>query len=97
MPEKSDLPQYEKADRPRKKEEKKQEEVAAPIVRKETKTSSGRIYTIQDVAANCTDKSAWTTVNGRVYDLTGFLNRHPGGYQAISRAVGKEGTEVFSK
>lgn len=41
--------------------------------------------------------SAWTAVGGKVYDITDFLNRHPGGYSAISRAIGKDGTNVFSK
>jgi cytochrome b involved in lipid metabolism len=40
---------------------------------------------------------AWTAINGRVYDLSDFLNRHPGGYHAIFRSVGKDGTFVFGK
>ena len=40
---------------------------------------------------------AWTVVGGRVYDLTNFVNKHPGGYTAIMRAVGRDGTSVFCK
>ena len=111
MPEKSDIPQYEKLGTKRKEERKEeikedppiQRRPEAPIVRKETATkpssssSGGGGYTMQEVAMHNSDKSPWTVVNGRVYDLTGFLYRHPGGYSAISRAVGRDGTDVFCK
>ena len=70
-------------------------------MRKETVTkpsaSKGSGYTMQEVAMHNSDKSPWTVVGGRVYDLTGFLYKHPGGYSAISKAVGRDGTSVFCK
>jgi len=54
-------------------------------------------FTMQEVMAHNSPSNAWTVVDGRVYDITDFLNRHPGGYYAISRAIGKDGTTVFSK
>jgi cytochrome b involved in lipid metabolism len=50
---------------------------------------------MQDVMSHNRPTDAWTAVNGRVYDITNFLNRHPGGYSVIARAIGKDGTEIF--
>lgn len=112
MPDKSNLPQYEKLGGASKRKEERKEELKEekpiqrkpdpqPIVKKETVTkpsaSSGSGYTIQEVAKHNSDKSAWTVVNGRVYDLTGFLYKHPGGYSVISKAVGRDGTSTFCK
>ena len=52
---------------------------------------------MQDVMAHNSPSNAWTVVDGRVYDITDFLHKHPGGYHAISRAIGREATLVFSK
>jgi L-lactate dehydrogenase (cytochrome) len=42
-------------------------------------------------------KSCWTIINGRVYDFTNFINRHPGGSSVILNAAGKDGAQAFSK
>ena len=112
MPDKSDIPQFEKLGSGSKKKEERKEEIKEekpiqrkpdpqPIMRKETvskpSSSSGGGYTMQEVAMHNSDKSPWTVVNGRVYDLTGFLYKHPGGYQVISKAVGRDGTATFCK
>lgn len=46
---------------------------------------------------NNSSSSAWTAIDNRVYDLTGFLHKHPGGYSAIAAAVGRDGSGTFSK
>ena len=66
------------------------------LTSKETKKECQE-YTMSEVQGNNTDRSSWTAVNGRVYDITDFIHRHPGGYQVISQAVGRDGSEVFSK
>lgn len=53
--------------------------------------------TLEEVKKHNTRDSAWTAVNGIVYDVTNFLNSHPGGLSNIFRSVGKDGTTVFSK
>ena len=54
-------------------------------------------YTIEEVRQHNTKESAWSVINGVVYDFTKFLNSHPGGFNNIFRAIGKDGTQVFSK
>jgi hypothetical protein len=38
-----------------------------------------RVFTRGEVARHNTDEDLWVIINGRVYDLTVWLNFHPGG------------------
>jgi len=52
-------------------------------------------YTAEDVAANSDASSCWTIVRGIVYDLTPFIDEHPGGAGNILRLCGTDGTAAF--
>ncbi len=52
--------------------------------------------TMKDVAANNTAKSCWSAIDGNVYDLTRWINSHPGGPSAITFLCGTDGSEAFS-
>lgn len=39
--------------------------------------------------------SCWTVVNGNVYDLTRWINRHPGGRARILGMCGEDATAAF--
>lgn len=41
--------------------------------------------------------SAWTAIDGIVYDLTPFLFEHPGGIEALKPWLGKDATSPFRK
>lgn len=56
--------------------------------------SGKNIYTYADVREHRTANSAWVAVHGKVYDVTSFLNRHPGG-RIIMTALGRDGTTLF--
>jgi len=47
------------------------------------------------VAKHCTVDSCWVIIDYSVYDLTRFLDFHPGGARSISLYAGKDITEVF--
>lgn len=49
-----------------------------------------RIYTDEDVSAHCTSASCWVSRNGKVYDVTKFLDDHPGGDDFILKYAGKD-------
>jgi cytochrome b involved in lipid metabolism len=53
-------------------------------------------YTLSEVALHANEKSCWTAVSGKVYDLTPFLTKHPGGKTNIMKLCGKEGTAIFT-
>jgi cytochrome b involved in lipid metabolism len=48
-----------------------------------------------EVARHNTSDSVWCTIDHSVYDLTKFLDFHPGGSRAIMQYAGKDITEVF--
>ncbi len=60
-----------------------------------TATSSGS-YSMADVATHSTAQSCWTAIRGQAYDLTAWINKHPGGASAILSLCGKDGTVAFT-
>ena len=59
-----------------------------------TATTSG--YTMAQVAANNSAKSCWAVIEGSVYNLTNWINSHPGGSGAIISLCGTEATSSFN-
>ncbi len=52
-------------------------------------------YTMAQVRANNSARSCWTAIDGFVYDLTRWINSHPGGAGAILFLCGTDGTNAF--
>ena len=52
-------------------------------------------YSAAQVATHDTATSCWSSINGNVYDLTSWINQHPGGEGAILSICGKDGTSAF--
>ena len=52
-------------------------------------------YTKAEVAAKNTASNCWTIVGNKVYDLTQWVSRHPGGSGAIASLCGVDGTSGF--
>ena len=52
--------------------------------------------TMERVKANNTASSCWTVINGNVYDLTKWINSHPGGSGAIRSLCGTDGTSAYN-
>ena len=57
-------------------------------------TTSG--YTMAQVATNNSAKSCWAVIEGSVYNLTNWINSHPGGSGAIMSLCGTEATSSFN-
>jgi cytochrome b involved in lipid metabolism len=53
-------------------------------------------YTMSQVAANNSAKSCWAVIEGSVYNLTAWINSHPGGTGAILTLCGTEATSSFN-
>jgi cytochrome b involved in lipid metabolism len=53
-------------------------------------------YTLAEVAVHNNETSCYSIINGKVYDLTPFIGKHPGGERNILRICGKDGTAAFS-
>lgn len=59
-------------------------------------SSSARSYTLADVAAHSSGTSCWVAINGNVYDLTNWINQHPGGPERILNICGTDATAAFN-
>ena len=57
--------------------------------------STETTYTAAQIAAHNTAQNCWTSVNGGVYDLTGWIGEHPGGEGPILSICGNDGTSAF--
>lgn len=47
-----------------------------------------KVYTLADLKANATEKSCFILVHGKVYNVTSFLDEHPGGFDIIISSTG---------
>ena len=61
----------------------------------QTPAASATGYTLAQVKANSTAANCWTIVDDNVYNLTTWINAHPGGANAIMSLCGVDGTSAF--
>ena len=52
-------------------------------------------YTMAQVSANKSAAKCWSVISGNVYDLTTWINAHPGGEGSIISLCGSDGTQDF--
>ena len=52
-------------------------------------------YTWEDVKSHNTPDSAWVIIDNVVYDVTRFMDRHPGGREMMLLSAGRECTDLF--
>ena len=65
---------------------------AKPSATQEPATSG---ITKAQVSANNSPSKCWTIIGNKVYDLTAFINKHPGGKTRIEGLCGIDGTSRF--
>uniref|UniRef100_A0A023GCB0 Putative cytochrome b5 ixodes scapularis cytochrome b5 n=1 Tax=Amblyomma triste TaxID=251400 RepID=A0A023GCB0_AMBTT len=53
-------------------------------------------YTLQDVCQHCHHNDCWIVIHNRVYDVTNFLNKHPGGEEILWEHAGRDATLAFT-
>ncbi|MGI9198765.1 MAG: cytochrome b5 domain-containing protein [Candidatus Nanopelagicaceae bacterium] len=58
-------------------------------------TSQALVYTMELVKQNNNASSCWSVIDGNVYDLTKWINSHPGGSGVIRSLCGTDGTTSF--
>ncbi|KAM5137805.1 cytochrome b5 type B [Mantella aurantiaca] len=52
-------------------------------------------YTLEDVQKRNSVKKLWLVIHGRVYDITSFVEEHPGGEEVLFEQAGADATESF--
>ena len=66
----------------------------SPTPTVEVTTQAG--YTMAKVKENNSSASCWSVINGNVYNLTQWINSHPGGPSVIRGLCGVDGTSSFN-
>lgn len=47
-----------------------------------------KLFSIQDLKQHSSEDDCWISVGGKVYDVTQFLDEHPGGFDIIISNTG---------
>ncbi|KFK31291.1 hypothetical protein AALP_AA6G093400 [Arabis alpina] len=55
----------------------------------------GKVFTLTEVSQHSSPQDCWIVIEGKVYDVTKFLDDHPGGDEVILTATGKDATDDF--
>jgi hypothetical protein len=53
-------------------------------------------YTLSDVKRHNKKSDCWVVLNGKVYDMTAFLNKHPGGPEPILSWAGRDASRTWN-
>jgi len=59
--------------------------------------ADSQVYSIEEVKQHTTENDCWLVIHGKVYNVTKFLDEHPGGYDIIVINTGKDATESFEE
>lgn len=51
---------------------------------------------LSTIALHNKPADCWTTINGKIYNLTAFASKHPGGDKAIFSICGIDGSKAFN-
>jgi cytochrome b involved in lipid metabolism len=54
-------------------------------------------FTAAEVEAHSTAADCWMIIDGKVYDVSKFLEDHPGGEEVLTELAGQDATEAFDE
>lgn len=66
------------------------------VPRSQVKTKRVKGFTLDAVAKHNKNDDCWIVIDGSVYDVTGFLDAHPGGVKAIMLVAGTDASDAFN-
>ena len=69
---------------------------AAPKSTASTNAKTATSFTLADVAKRNTPGECWAVVSNTVYNLTPYINSHPGGAKNITNLCGTDATQAFT-
>ncbi|KAL0373857.1 UNVERIFIED_CONTAM: cytochrome [Sesamum radiatum] len=56
---------------------------------------AGKLHDFEEVVKHDQKGDCWLIISGKVYDVTAFLEEHPGGDEVLINASGKDATDDF--
>ncbi|CAN6833688.1 unnamed protein product, partial [Brassica oleracea] len=65
------------------------------IIVAKTMGDEAKIFTLSQVSEHNQAHDCWIVINGKVYDVTKFLEDHPGGDEVLLSSTGKDATDDF--
>ncbi|KAM4744083.1 cytochrome b5 type B isoform 2-T2 [Anableps anableps] len=61
----------------------------------ETGDGGVKYYTLEDIRVHNMSNDTWLIIHNKVYDITSFLEEHPGGEEVLLEQAGADATESF--
>lgn len=52
-------------------------------------------YTLEEVSKHTSESDCWIIFDNTVYNITKFLEKHPGGKNILMKFAGKDGSKAF--
>ncbi|CAN6564696.1 unnamed protein product [Malus baccata var. baccata] len=59
--------------------------------------SDPKIHVFEEVVKHNKNEDCWLIIAGKVYDVTPFMDDHPGGGEVLLAAIGKDATGEFEE
>jgi cytochrome b involved in lipid metabolism len=59
--------------------------------------SNGNIYSMTEVAKHNTKEDLWVVHEGKVFDVTKFVDAHPGGARILTKKGGDDISKIFNE
>uniref|UniRef100_A0A5B7AX38 Cytochrome b5 heme-binding domain-containing protein n=1 Tax=Davidia involucrata TaxID=16924 RepID=A0A5B7AX38_DAVIN len=54
-----------------------------------------KLFTMQEASQHNTKEDCWIVIDGKVYDVSSYLDEHPGGDDVVLAATGIDATDEF--
>ncbi|XP_068654915.1 cytochrome b5-like [Aristolochia californica] len=54
-----------------------------------------KLFTLQEASEHNKKEDCWVVIDGKIYDVTSYLDEHPGGDDVLLAATGKDATDDF--
>ncbi|CAL4944450.1 unnamed protein product [Urochloa decumbens] len=54
-----------------------------------------KLYSMKEAALHNTPEDCWVVIDGKIYDVTKYLEDHPGGDDVLLKATGKDAKDEF--
>jgi cytochrome b involved in lipid metabolism len=74
----------------------KSEPGQSPSSSETTSSTSGNTYSLSGVSKHITPRDCWIAIDGNVYDVTKYLDMHPGGADLILIFCGQDATTAYN-
>lgn len=59
--------------------------------------AAARVITLDECQKHTTEDNCWLVIHGKVYDVSEFLDEHPGGFDIVLSSTGRDATEDFEE